>query len=532
MRSSSTLLIVAAAAFGACTMSVELVAVRLLAPWFGTSTFVWSHVIGVILLALALGYFAGSLFASSPRALARMTWIAIVAAAWIAWLPKLARPVCTWFMDERLAIQDAPGLWSWGSLAAAIILFVPAAALLGATTPVLVELVQRAQGSSAGRAGGAVLASSTIGGLAGLFATTHVLVPRVGVGWTCAAASALLVVALLALIGSGGVLERSVKTAAMFVVGFGAWTTGLAFARVELPPAPAPMRLLETRESPYQLLRVVEDTSVEPAMRFLQVNDARELFQSAWRAETGLLGPGYYYDYFALPAWWAKSSGTWKVLALGAGAGTAFRVLEGASPAGLDVEYTGVEIDPQVVELARRWFDADEVATRWIVDRDARAALRTLPRDFDLVIVDAYQNDLEIPTHLATLEFFREVREHLAPGGWLTINVGAFDAEDPMVVGLGRTLARAFERDALAVRVPAAMNFVLYVRNGLDVPTPTSAEWHVAGSVGDALLPALGLPGAVASLRDEASFEPWTDAHSPIELAQSRSLERRLEHHR
>jgi spermidine synthase len=265
-------------------------------------------------------------------------------------------------------------------------------------------------------------------------------------------------------------------------------------------------------------------------MRFLQVNAAREGYQSAWQAQLGLFGRGYYYDYFALPAWWARAGGTWKVLALGAGAGTAFRVLAGASPAGVQLDCTGVEIDSRVVELARTWFEADQVPARWIVGRDARAALRLLPDDFDLLIVDAYRNDLEIPTHLATLEFFREARAHLKPGGWLAINVGGFDAEDPMVVGLGRTLARAFERDVTAVRVPSAMNFVLYARRDAAAPTPEDPAWSIAGAIGDELLPPLGLPGAVVSMRDDPGASVWTDMHSPIELVQQQSLERNREH--
>src|SRR5690606_35990092 len=186
-----------------------------------------------------------------------------------------------------------------------------------------------------------------------------------------------------------------------------------------------------------------------------EVNESLGSFQSVWQPRVGLLPEGYYYNAFALPAWWSEREGPWRVLVLGLGAGTAWRVLEGALPPGTTLESTGVEIDPGVVELGRRWLDLPPpgAAGRTVVaDVDARAALHLVPPRFDQIVLDAYQNQMEIPPQLASVEFFREARAVLGHGAWMSVNVGAFGLDDPVLAAIAGTMAAGFEQRVLAVR--------------------------------------------------------------------------------
>ena len=79
MSPRGLLLVVALA--GGATMVVELGAVRLLAPWFGASSSVWTNVIGVVLAALAVGYTVGARLATGPRPLSRLSVALMVGAA-------------------------------------------------------------------------------------------------------------------------------------------------------------------------------------------------------------------------------------------------------------------------------------------------------------------------------------------------------------------------------------------------------------------------------------------------------------------
>ena len=388
-----------------------------------------------------------------------------------------------------------------------------------------VELVQVREDSHAGTAGGQVLCVSTLGSLAGTFATTHLLLPGLGIRSTFLLAAALLLATGIALLVAA---RRETGAAAallavLLTVGGG---IGGAFP-LQAPPLPEGLRVLAAAESPYQSLRVVEDARWGEPWRLLQVNEGTDSFQSVWRDRPGLLGAGMYYDYFALPAWWSAARGEWKVLVLGLGAGTTFRVLAGASPDGVELDLFGVEIDALAVELGREWFDLpdDSSSVHVIAGEDARAALRRLPNDFDLIVLDAYANQVEIPPHLATVELFTQLQDHLREGGWVAVNVGGFGRDDPVVAAVGRTLALVFGPDrTIGARVPRSRNWVLYARRGAAVPGPGDEAWSVAGPVGEALLPALRLPGAWSRF-DPRAGPLLTDDRSPMEQLQLRSLE-------
>jgi hypothetical protein len=213
------------------------------------------------------------------------------------------------------------------------------------------------------------------------------------------------------------------------------------------------------------------------------------------------------------------------VAVIGLGAGTAFRVLRGASPPQAQLELSGVEIDPQVLELGRRWFELPEGSGTLLGGVDGRAGLRALPGPFELVVLDAYQNQVEIPAHLATFEALREARGKLADGGWIAINVGGFGFDDPVVNALGLTLAAAFDGECVAYLTPRSRNVLLYARAGARVPTPESADFWFDGPVGAALLPALSPRPCWRRYTCAPQDAPLRDEHCPIEHLQQRSLE-------
>jgi len=344
-------------------------------------------------------------------------------------------------------------------------------------------------------------------------------VPWFGLSWTFLAAGATLFLVALALTWT----ERGKAALALALFPLGA---ALAVSRLGRGPTLEGFTLLDARESLYQSIRVVEDRRWREPLRLLQVNEGLDSFQSVWQRRPGLLGPGYYYDLFALPAWWARRAGAWKVLVLGLGAGTTFRVLDGASPPGCELELWGVEIDAAVVELGVRWFELDRARANVHVlpGRDGRAALRGLPVDFDLIVLDAYAHQVEIPFHLATREAFSEIRAHLAPHGWLAVNVGGFGFDDPVVAAVGATLADVFPAP-IAYRVPRSRNFVLFARVDASVPRPFDDAFGFEGSVADALLPALSLPGAWHAFGTSGAAQVLRDDRSPIDQLQMRSLE-------
>jgi len=517
-RSSAGLLTIVAIA-GAGTMVVELAAVRVLAPWFGASAAVWTNVIGVVLLALALGYLFGSRLAAQPRPQRRLSWALLLSALWIVWLPTLAAPIAGTFLPDGVTLDRAAGLLVWGSLAAGLALFGPAALALGCIGPLAVECVQQRSDLHAGTAGGRVLAASTLGSLVGTFGTTHWLVPELGIQGTFYLAAATLAV-LGALVRFGESRAPSAVLPALLVA------SGLFGSGYRTPAPDAEISVLETRQSAYQSLRVVERGEGEARFRQLQVNEGLDSFQSVWQPESGLLPDGYYYNHFALPAAWSADSRSWRALVLGLGAGTTWRVLEGALPDGVELDAVGVEIDPVAVELARRWMDLPEngPGRLAIAGQDARTALQQLTPGFDQIVLDTYANQMEVPPHLCSVEFFEEVEARLAVGGWLTINIGGFGVEDPVVSAITQSAAYAFESEALVVRVPFSRNCVVHLRRAAEVPRPGSADWRSARGPAARLLPPVEVDGAwrLVAAGDSPQL---TDDRNPIETLQRASIE-------
>lgn len=501
-------------------MVVELAAVRLLAPWYGTSSAVWTNVIGVVLLALAIGYLLGARWSNSARPLTRLGMVLIAAGVITAWLPYLAPLVARGFMPSGTTLDRAAQQIQWGSLACSLILFLPPALALGAVGPLAVEVDQRRRNSHAGTAGGRVLAASTLGSLIGTFSTTHFLVPTLGLRTSFLLAALVLCALGLLVIWQAGRTTRAGAGIALIV---GCAATLTSPAQAERPPG---TRWLADRESPYQRVRVIERETASGAWRELQVNEGFDSFQSVWSSEPGFLGSGYYYDSFAIPAWLdERKNGTWKTCVIGLGAGTAWRVLGVELPGNLQLAGVGIELDPVVVELGREWMDLAQEGTPSLTvlsGWDGRTGLRAAGTDFDQVILDAYANQVEIPAHLSSLEFFREVNSALRDGGWLSVNIGAFSLHDPVLLAIARTVSAAFESSVVLVRVPFSRNTALIARKGhppLPSPIPSGlpnnwSEW-------------LSFDSATSRFSD--AHNPLTDDRNDIDRLQRESLRRAAE---
>ena len=239
-----------------------------------------------------------------------------------------------------------------------------------------------------------MLAASTLGSLFGVFGTSHVLLPSLGLGKTFLLAGGLL---LSAGAGASFLARRRPSHAGTGVLlAIAGWGGTLPLGEAEGPPLGEGLVSLATAESPYQSLRVVEDHTREPPMRFLQVNEGFDSFQSAWQRAPGLLPDGFYYNDFILPCAWAGWQGPWRVLVLGLGAGTVLRVFEGACPPDLHASFIGVELDPAMIELGRAFFDLQEASGAREIwsGLDARLALRVPREALQEIILDCYANQV------------------------------------------------------------------------------------------------------------------------------------------
>lgn len=184
---------------GAASLSVEFAASRLLAPYFGTSLFVWANLIGLILLYLTIGYYAGGQLADRYPRPALLYWLTAVASLLIALIPLVAHPILTW---SQFMFANNPFGVFYGSLVSVVLLFALPMILLGCVSPFAIRLSIK-QVIRSGRTAGQLYAISTVGSIFGTFFPVFVLIPDVGTNMTfITTAIALMVVSVFGLVVS------------------------------------------------------------------------------------------------------------------------------------------------------------------------------------------------------------------------------------------------------------------------------------------------------------------------------------------
>ena len=184
---------------GAASLSLEMAASRLLAPYFGSSLFVWANLIGLILLYLTLGYYGGGFLADRhPRPQVFYT-ITMIASLLIALIPLIAQPTLHWslyvFVGNDLDVF-------YGSLISILVLFSLPMILLGCVSPFAIRLRVEQVGKS-GRTAGLLYAISTAGSILGTFLPVLVLMPYIGTSLTfLVTAATLLLMSILGLLST------------------------------------------------------------------------------------------------------------------------------------------------------------------------------------------------------------------------------------------------------------------------------------------------------------------------------------------
>lgn len=384
---------------GAVLLALEIVASRVVAPSLGNSIYVWGALIGVFLGALAVGYFLGGLVADRWPSPALFAGLVFLAGVLIFPIPLLAPGVLEAITLSDLGPRMAP-------LTAAMVLFLAPGAVLGMISPFAVRLRASAM-ASIGNVAGGLYALSTLGSIAGTLLAAFVLLSWMGVRTIVHLLGAvLMILALVAWLSSGRIASAATASAlaALLVVGVSLAGT------VESPPARQ-----FVRDTVYHRITVDDEAGV----RYLRLD-------AYWQSGMDLTDPRRtvfaYSDYLHLPLVFRPDAG--RVLFVGLGGGTA--------PRRYHEDYRGmtidvVEIDPAVIDAARRYFGVPRDARMTILAQDGRLFVARAPRRYDIIVLDAYLIDT-IPFHLATREFFETARARLTPGGVLASNViGALD---------------------------------------------------------------------------------------------------------
>lgn len=443
---------------GMATLAIEFSASRLLGNVFGTSNIVWANVIGLILLYLTIGYFIGGRWADRSPYFHTLYRILIWGGFLSALIPLVSRPV---LRAAASAVVEAEAALALGSFIAVIVLFSIPITLLGCVSPFAIRLAIQ-DASQVGKVSGQIYAISTLGSLLGTFLPVLIIIPQLGTFRTF-----LLFSALLYGVGFIGLLRyegtRALRWAWMPVL-IGALSVWALNGPLRSPLDDA--ELLFDGESAYNYIQVQQDAD---GYRYLYLNEGQGI-HSIWHPEVYIYGGTW--DYFLTAPYFNAPPVTpaqiESLLVIGLAAGTIPRQYIEVYG---DIAMDGVEIDGGIVDAAAQYFGMNDqgMPSLGVHVGDGRYVLNQLDRRYSVIAIDAYRPPY-IPWHLTTVEYFREVRDHLLPDGVVAINVGRTETDRRLVDALARTLAEVFPT-VHALDVPRSFNTILYA-----TVQPTTAD--------------------------------------------------------
>jgi SAM-dependent methyltransferase len=421
---------------------LEILGIRLLAPYVGLTIETTTVIIGTVLAGIAAGAAVGGRAADEldPRWLLAGLLAAGGALA-IATVP-LARGLGS-------ALQEDAG--AAAALIAAVALF-PPAAVLSAVTPTVARMQLRDL-STTGAVVGRLSAWATAGGLVGTFATGFVIVPLVPTDVAVVAVGVVLVVL-------GLVVAR---TRAALAAGAGAIVMGAATLAAGAPC---------DAETVYHCARVEEDGSGR-VLRLERLQHSYVDLEDPTHLE-------FEYTQWMGAAIDDMAAGPLEAVFIGGGGFTLPRYVAATRPGSRS---RVLEVDGDLVELVRERLGLRTGPDLRVRVGDARLTLRGEPTDSaDLVVGDAF-GGVAVPWHLTTVEFARDIRRVLRPDGLYLLNVIDYEPRS-LVRAEQATLREVFENVALVGHPDPGGNHVFLAS---DAPLPELPAPELDLPAGDVL---------------------------------------------
>lgn len=371
---------------GFITISVEIVTIRQLLPFFGGSVVITSVIIGVFLLFLAVGYWRGGTYQKDFFKILRqnfafsMIWMGI----------GLSYTFITLYYYTSFYLAHVSFLLSlWFYL---LFVLAPIVYWLGQTIPLTTNLFN--QHHRVSHISGRALFLSTIGSFLGALLTSLLLFQYLGVAWTVVINCGLLLALILYM---GRASELSWLHAFFLILAL----VFIGFLNINAEHAQF------KRTNNYANYQVVTEQDLS---KILKINQSRSSLLTTDKK-------GFPYIEFVKDMLFNQLNLHYKkLLVIGAGG---FSLTAGGTHNN-DVTY--VDIDPSIKQLAETHFLNDSINGHFIA-QDARSYLRQTDSRFDVIISDAYSNEAAIPASLLTVDYFQAVAAHLNPQGFMIVNI-------------------------------------------------------------------------------------------------------------
>ncbi|HVO86625.1 MAG TPA: fused MFS/spermidine synthase [Candidatus Binatia bacterium] len=379
---------------GFVVLTFELVAVRIIAPYIGTTVYTWTSIIGVILASLAIGYALGGYIADKRKSSDDIALL-LLSAATAIFIVNITK-------DWLLFHIGGNSLGTkWQSLIASLVLFALPTIALGAVSPYLARLSLSGL-SSSGRRIARINAAGALGSLAGVFLTGYLLFELLGT-------RNILSMLVIILVACSYLMSRwrflVVQITLIWLAGF----------TIIFPPKIHTFGLQSDIDTSYSRVQVFN--------RYLDGRPTRILSTDpgAWQSGVYLDGrPGLAFDYIRAFDYASRLSPAGKdYLVIGGGAFSLPAHLAASNP-GVGVDT--VEIDGQLQTISKQYFGLQPTANLKIITSDGRQYLNQNQKKYGMIFVDAFSN-ITPPFQLFSEQAVERIRASLVPGGVVAVNI-------------------------------------------------------------------------------------------------------------
>lgn len=414
---------------GMCVMAMEISSSRLIAPYFGSSLFVWSNIIGVVLISLAFGYWLGGKLTTQKNGFIIFLSLLFIAGIFFFLTPFLMPIIGKIFIQKNNIAHLSKNLF-FGSLLSMISLFGIPIIILGTTGPVLSFIHSSLnKNKSIGQTTGSVFGFSTLGSVVGTFLPTLLFIPQFGTKNTIFIFSGIVFINALY-----GFFKLQLKYGFFLII-----FATLFFIPFFSKNTQENKDIIYEGESLYNHVVVKKNND----KYYLYFNN-KNIVQSVFSPNEKLTNSAY--DFFTLIPFLNHNDKKipYKALVIGFGGGTISRQLLQEKE---NIEIDGVEIDEKIIAIAKNIFKIENPKLT-IYNTDGRAYLSASQKKYDAVIINAYSNEFYIPWHITTKEFWSLVHNHLSETGVATMNIAVPDQNLYLFDAIANTASSVFKNSA------------------------------------------------------------------------------------
>jgi predicted membrane-bound spermidine synthase len=383
---------------GASVMAIELISARMLAPWFGSSLPVWATVIGITLLGLAVGYYAGGHIAD--RYPHRNTLMIVLLGASFFTLPMHV-------VSQRLPLLFSDFNPIVSLITVGLLMILPPLVLLGMIPTMLIRYITSKIDDS-GSTTGKVFTISSISGIIALPVIGFWIIPQFGLTFPSIVIGILIgIIPLIQLI-------KQKKYYGLVLLPFAIFSLLLASTVKNIPG-------IKVQYLSEGLLGQVMVTDVDKAISEGKDMNGRMLFvnrmgQSQLDLKTGSTGWNYSIFTSAVSSMLPPKS---KALILGLGGGN----VANSFSYGLDFQVDAVELDRRIVDVSRQFFALNSTVN--VIVDDARHYLETTHKSYDLIFFDVFKGEVQ-PPHVLSVEAFKKAKSLLSENGIIIVNLNGY----------------------------------------------------------------------------------------------------------